>query len=67
MYHVDRLDRPWLSLTGPSADKLQGLLNERAQAGWRLVRHITDERRVLLFFRKTAHFLIFERRADDSR
>ena len=42
--------------------KLQELLNRRAEKGWELSRTIKEERRGL-FSRREAHFLIFERSA----
>ena len=41
--------------------KLQDTLNTQARAGWRFARSIQETRRILLFFRREAHFLIFER------
>lgn len=59
-YEVDVLATGLLSGT-LSAGKLQDVLNARAQKGWKLARTIKEERRGLLFTRREAIFLIFER------
>ena len=41
--------------------KLTEALNRRGSQGWRFARSIHETRRMLLIFRREAHFLIFER------
>lgn len=41
--------------------KLQEVLNEYGQQGWRFVKSIHEEQKVLGIFSREAHFLVFER------
>lgn len=41
--------------------KLQRVLTEHAQQGWRLAWTICETRRLCLIFKREAHYLIFER------
>lgn len=40
--------------------KLQDGLNRRAADGWKLVRAVTSESRILLFFKREPVYLIFQ-------
>jgi hypothetical protein len=44
--------------------KLQNALNQRGAHGWRLVRTIHETKKILVFFRREAHFVIYEREAN---
>lgn len=43
--------------------RLSGILNDRASNGWDYRHSITANRRVLLLFKRDAHFLIFAKAA----
>ena len=42
-------------------NKLQAVLNQHAQQGWKFVKSIHEEQKVFGIFSREAHFLIFER------
>lgn len=41
--------------------KMEELINEAAQKGWKFERSIHETKKVALVFRREAHFLIFSR------
>ena len=61
-YEVDVLKTGLFSRT-LDPRQLTDALNNRAAQGWMLARTIKEERRGLLFTRREAHFLIFQREA----
>jgi hypothetical protein len=65
-YHVEAFTTGLFSGT-LSPKKLQDTLNHFGKQGCRLVRTIHERRRVLLFFSREVHFLIFEREATVSK
>lgn len=44
-----------------SEKKLQDFLNQHGTQGWKFVKSIHEKEKVLLFFSREAHFVIFER------
>lgn len=42
-------------------NKLQDVLNNHAQKGWKFSKSIKEEKRILLLLKREAHFLIFEK------
>lgn len=65
LYHVDNVTTGFFSGT-LNAKKLNTALNNRSAEGWRLARTIHERKRVLLFFSRVSHFLIFEREVHDQ-
>lgn len=50
-----------------SASKLEKALNWARGSEWKFVKSIHEEKRVLLFFKREAHYLIFERECSAER
>jgi len=47
-------------------EKLQDVMNSEGAQGWRFIASIAEEKRVLILFKREAHFLIFERDASEE-
>ncbi len=63
-YHVTTFTTGcWSGTLNPL--RLQATLDSEAQQGWRFITSIHEQKRVLIFFHREAHFLIFERDAED--
>jgi hypothetical protein len=65
LYHVEPFHTGFFSGT-LNQDQLKKVLNTKGEQGWRLDRIISERRRVLLFFSREAHFLIFSFVGDDK-
>lgn len=46
--------------------KLKAILNDHGQKGWKLERTVSERRRVLFFFSREVHFLVFRFVGDDK-
>jgi hypothetical protein len=59
-YEVEVLKTRFWSATLPPK-RLTARLNNRSSGGWQFSFPITAERRILLFFKRPAYYLIFQR------
>ena len=47
--------------------KLETFLNQHAAEGWKFVRSIHEQKKVLFFFKREAHFVVFEKEMSEAR
>jgi hypothetical protein len=64
-YFVDTVTTGLFSGTLKAA-KVQAALVKHAREGWRLSKTIHERKRVLLFFSREVHYLIFEKTLSDT-